>query len=277
MEHINYKIFKYKIKFLNSIVNTNFNKSGLYLKKYSTYINKNNFNSNSTQIGGSVVEIIDQKNLDDLMLNISNLINTIFGEDLGNTILNEFKTKSNFNKITFPAEINMEILIQNIFKSVYSNSETGKYSDDKFEKQINTYINEILKKNNYETKSDIKSDIKSETKSEEYNSVKYLLDLVKTKEQSEKSEKSEQSEQLSEINKFFSPYNHNQTIITPTIPIIYSQPVVNWNSDDLGINIKFSDATSYSSNSSSESDFSEKLSKKHKRQKNKFGNNVIIY
>lgn len=61
MEHIDYKIFKYKIKFLNSIVITNFNKSGLYLKKYLTYINKNNFYSKSTQIGGSIVEIIDQK------------------------------------------------------------------------------------------------------------------------------------------------------------------------------------------------------------------------
>lgn len=238
MELVDYKIFKYKLKFLNSIMDKNFNKSVLYLKKYSKYINKNNFSSNSIQIGGFVIEIIDQKNLDDLILNVSNLINTIFGEDLGNVILNEFKIKTNINKITFPTKINIDVFIKNILKTVYYNSETGKYYDDEFEKKINTYIIDIV--NNYRTKS--------YSKLKDYDSVKYLLDLIKTK---------EKSVQLPEI-------NNNQTIITPTISIMYLQPVVNWNSDDLGTNIKFSDTINHSSYLDSKSNFNKKLRKKNK-------------
>lgn len=264
MNYVNYKIIKYKIKFLNSIKNANFDKSVLYLKKYSNYYNKNNYIF--IQTGGSIVQITNKKDLDDLIINISNLINTIFGKDIGNNIINEFNSKTNFNKITYPAEINFDILTKNIFKSFYSNSKTNKYFDDEFEIKINTIINNAIK------------ETKTETKSKEYTNIKDLLDLLKTKEESE------QTPEIKNIIGFNSP--HPAIISTPIVysqPMIYSQPmvyspqIINWNSDDLGLNIKIVDDSTDSSSSELYSNFSEKTRKKYKKDKNKFGKNIIIY
>ena len=254
---MNYKIIKYKIKFLNSIKNSNFDKSKLYLKKYSNYYNQYNFNQTQIQIGGSIVEINNNKDLDKLMTNISSLMVSIFGKDLGDLIINEFKIKTNFNEITFPTEINLDIIIKNILKSIYSNLKTGKYSNDEFEKQINIIINNTFKENVPKKEPEIKL-------KEEKMDLKDLLNLIKTK------EKPEQSDGIENI---FSTYTPYPTKIYSPNPIIYSQPIVNWNYDDLGLNIKISDSLTESSDSSL--GFNKKKNKKYK--KNKFGKNIIIY
>ena len=258
MNCINYKIIKYKIKFLNSIKNSNFDKSKLYLKKYSNYYNQNNFNKTQIQIGGSILEITNNKDLDNLMTNITNLIISIFGKDLGHNVVNEFKTKTNFDKIKYPAEINLDIFIENVFKTAFS--------DNEFKKQIDVIIGETFKE--IEPNKKIIPGIKLK---EENIDIKDLLNLIKPepkpepkpelklelKPEPKPEPKPESSNKIKNI--FDTPY---PTIIYSQNPMIYSQhiqpiqpiqPIINWNSDDLGLNIKISDSVTKSSRSRSRS------------------------
>lgn len=132
-----YKINKYKLKFLFSLIEKRSNDNiSIYLKKYS-------YHTNNFLVGGTNISINSSTELDKLLLNITKLFNTIFGEKISSNIIGEFKTKIKFDDTKYPNDLNLDILVKNIFKTIYSNPETNKL-DENIEKQINNIINETI-------------------------------------------------------------------------------------------------------------------------------------
>lgn len=132
-----YKINKYKLKFLYSLLEKNQHNTEIYLKKYSQYINLNN-----CQIGGTNIKINSQTELENLLFNITKLFNAIFGEKISNDIMGEFKSKVKLNNLKYPEDLNLRTLIINIFKAIYSNQDTNEL-DEKLLNQINGIIDKI--------------------------------------------------------------------------------------------------------------------------------------
>lgn len=159
-----YKINKYKLKFLYSLIEkSSVNNISTYLKKYSYHIDLNNF-----MVGGTNISIKSNTDLESLLLNIKKLFNIIFGEKISSNIIGEFRSKIKFDDIKYPDSLNLENLVKNIFKEIYSNPETNKL-DENMLKQINKIIEETIGKiklNEPKKKEEKPSEKKSEKTSE---------------------------------------------------------------------------------------------------------------
>ena len=197
-----YKINKYKLKFLYSLIEKNPNNISTYLKKYSYYTYLNYF-----MVGGTNITINSNTELESLLSNITKLFNTIFGEKISTDLINKFKSKTNFNELKYPENLNLENLIINIFKVIHSNPKTNKL-DDNMLKQINKIIEETIGK------------IKS-TESEK-----------QTKKQTEKStEKQTEPKKKDNLNILFNPI------------FIQPQSLYYPHNNNTGLNILISDST----------------------------------
>lgn len=160
------KINKYKLKFLNSIENKNYYKLIYYLQKYSTYTNLNQVGGiHGANIFTNKYKIDNKEELEKMIKIINNLLNAIFGDEIGNEIISEYKKTFDIDNIEY-GTIDLNILFTDIFKSIYG--ETNTETNSTIEKQINNIKKEIIQiiQNN---KSDIKT-IKDKQPLEIYNS-----------------------------------------------------------------------------------------------------------
>jgi hypothetical protein len=231
-----YKINKYKLKFLYSLIDKKSFNSSIYLKKYCYHTSLNNF-----LVGGTNISINSRNELDEFLSNITKLFNTIFGEKITTNIMGEFRKKTNFDNIKYPEYLNLDNLIKNIFKAIYSNQETNKL-DENMSKQINKIIDETI--NQIKTTEPIKT-----TKPEK-------------KEKKKEEMKEEKKEEIKEnLNMLFNPI-----FIQPQT--LYLNPY-NYYNNDIGFNVSISDSTTTTT------DDPAKLVNKY--LKNKLKNNIVIY
>lgn len=130
---------KYKLKFLKSIDDKNFNKSNIYFKKYLQYNSKVNLFKNN-------ITIMDSSNeLNNFIDNIKKMFYTIYGTDIANKIFNEFNKSIKLNEINYPVELNLDTFMKKIFEVIYgnyiANDENGIFN------QVNKIINDVNKNN----------------------------------------------------------------------------------------------------------------------------------
>ncbi len=250
-----YKINKYKLKLLHSIKHENkcLNKSNLYLKKYLNYFNNSN---GLNQIGGTPIKINTEKDFENFILNISKLLNTIFGDVLGKKIIDEFKSTINVKTIKYPNELDLDIIIKKILELIFFDSKNKKYHNNEFEKQINDIIEDTLKA----IKSDQEKTINQEEKQ------------IKQENQEEKQIKQENQEKnniKSNNNIYHNPF---------MLPILYSPMIfpTNYSFEKIKNNSISSESES-STDSSSSTELNVLNKNSTKKYKNKFNKNIIIY
>jgi flagellar biosynthesis GTPase FlhF len=108
---------KYKIKFLYSIINSDFNKSVIYLKKYSQY-----HNPKRNLIGGATIEM-DEVQLKKFVDNILGLLDDIYDEKGDKFFTEKFnndeKVINLYKQINGPVNIDFDKIIKNIFETVF--------------------------------------------------------------------------------------------------------------------------------------------------------------
>lgn len=257
----NYKIYKYKLKFLYSLKKKNFVNSGVYLKKYSQY-------KNLDQFGGSKfdINIKSKYELNNLIENISKLLTTIFDEKISKDIISEFKSKVNFNDLKYPEYLNLDLLIKNIFKSIYTDAKTEKLNDD-INNKIDFLVEDTIKKLKSSKKEIDKESIKLEEskknkesiktkKSDNYDELKKIINLLN-------SEKPIDSIKKKDTKKFFNPIFIQHPLI------YYSFDRNNKNKNDFNVKI------SESSTTNTDTDNSKKIKSKYLKKEIK--KNIIIY
>ena len=138
---------KYKIKFLYSIINRDFNKSGTYLKKFSQYNNYKGY-----LVGGTPIELKEQKDLVMYVDNMKNVIKAILGDTLSKELIE--KIDKGVENIRVPQTINSDDILNKIFESIYDNENNAD----------NTDVNDVNDVNIVDLKNELKKIINETTK-----------------------------------------------------------------------------------------------------------------